>query len=201
MKLAADDIVLVGGLAVTSIARTVIDLAIAADYLTAIMVVDRALLIDRFDRVPPLVFREDLFACWERSMPFRGAQRALHVIEFGETQSESPLESVSRANMRVIRCPLPTLQKEFRDSAGRIGWTDFHWEARRLAGEADGAGKYLDACIRGTKSADQVTLEEKIREDRIRALGEGVTRWRWNVGVNPGLLRTHLTRAGLTMGE
>ncbi|HEX4401423.1 MAG TPA: hypothetical protein VHZ98_08860 [Galbitalea sp.] len=50
-----DEIVEVDGMLVTSIARTVLDLAAYADRLTAIVAVDRALLIDRFGPFPPLL--------------------------------------------------------------------------------------------------------------------------------------------------
>jgi hypothetical protein len=40
-------------------------------------------------------------------------------------------------------------------------------------------------------------MEEKVREDRIRATGEGFSRWPWEVGVNPAALRSHLRRAGI----
>lgn len=199
MAIPGEDIVVVGGLLVTSVARTVLDMAVAADFLTAVMVADRALLIDRFDRFRPLVTREDLGAAWHRALPFRGHHRARQVIDFGATQSESPLESVSRANMRIVGCPPPELQHRFSDSAGLIAWSDFYWEDLNLAGEADGKAKYLDRAVRGSKSAEQVVFEEKQREDRVRATGTRFTRWPWSTGVNPTLLRAHLLRAGLRM--
>ena len=54
-----------------------------AGQLTATMVVDRALLIDRFSRVPPLVVRDDLWGAFERRGNFRWALRAERVIGFG----------------------------------------------------------------------------------------------------------------------
>jgi hypothetical protein len=91
------------------------------------------------------------------------------------------------------------LQHEFFDAAGRIGWSDFFWRDLSLAGEADGKVKYLDPETRGNKSADQVVFEEKVREDRMRATGAGLTRWPWSIGVNPAALRAHLIHAGIRM--
>jgi hypothetical protein len=119
------------------------------------------------------------------------------VIRFGETRAESPLESVSRANMRIIGCPAPELQVSFDDHAGHIGDVDFYWRGLRTVGEADGRVKYIDQALRAGKSAVEVVVDEKTREDRIRALGERVSRWAWGVGVNPALLRAHLRRAGI----
>jgi hypothetical protein len=191
------DVVDLLGFRVTSIARTVVDMAVADSYLGAVVIADRALLTGRPIDPPPRATQEELLETWERALPFRGFRRAFHIINFAESRSESPLESVSRANMRLIGAPAPELQREFRDHAGLIGRCDFYWESLRMVGEADGEAKYLDPEIRGGKTAEQVVLEEKSREDRIRAVGEGVTRWRWATGVNPALLRTHLNRAGI----
>jgi hypothetical protein len=192
-----DDVVEVDGLLVTSVARTVVDMAAKCGFLTSTMIVDRALLVDRWNRVQPLTSREELWTTYRRRGNFVGARRAERIISFGETGAESPLESVSRANMRYLRCPPPELQVSFADHAGQIGFADFHWPEFRIVGEADGRVKYLDPAIRGQRTAEQVFLDEKTREDRIRAVGERVTRWPWRVGVDAALLRSHLQRAGI----
>jgi hypothetical protein len=197
LKVGSEDVVDVRGLTVTSLARTVLDMAVSADPLTATMVVDRSLLVDRFSRVPPLAVRDELWHAFERRGNFRWAHRAERQIDFGVTHSESPLESVSRANMRIIRCPVPELQVPFSDADGHIGDGDFYWRGLRMVGEADGRGKYLDADLLGDKTTAQALMDEKVREDRIRATGEGFSRWPWEVGVNPAALRSHLRRAGI----
>jgi hypothetical protein len=197
LVVADDDIVEVDGMIVTSVARTVLDLAVYADRLTAIVATDRALLIDRLDRTPPMVGLDELWDTYFARGNFRGAVRARKVLEFGETGSESPLESVSRYSMKIIGCPKPELQVAFRDHLGAIGYADFYWRRYRLVGEADGDSKYLDPGLRGGHTTAEVVLAEKRREDRIRAVGEGVTRWPWSVGVNPQALRAHLQAAGL----
>lgn len=191
------DIVEIDGILVTSIARTILDLAVYADRRTAVMAIDRALLIDRLGKVPPLSTRDELWDSYFARGNFRGATRARAILEFGATGAESALESVSRLSMRTIRCPQPELQVAFRDHVGHIGNVDFYWASHRLVGEADGDAKYLDPLLRRDRSAAEVVLVEKRREDRIRALGEGMARWPWVVGVNPQALRAHLQRAGL----
>jgi hypothetical protein len=191
------DLVEVDGLVVTSVARTVLDMAVASSYLTSIMIVDRALLVDRFGRHPPLASRDELWEAFARRGNFRGARRAEEVIRFGATRAESPLESVSRANMRLIHCPMPELQVPFADHRGHIGDGDFYWRQWKTVGEADGRAKYLDPGLRNERSPARVVVDEKVREDRIRALGESVTRWPWEVGVNPARHREHLRRAGI----
>jgi hypothetical protein len=191
------DVVHVGGLAVTSLARTVLDMTVTADRLTAAMVVDRALMVDRFASAPTLAIRDDLWAAFERRGSFRGAKRAENFICFGTTRAESPLESVSRWNTRTIGCPTPLLQTPFYDANGYIGDGDFDWPFYRLVGEADGKAKYLDAAMLNGRTTSEALIAEKTREDRIRATGERFSRWPWAIGVDPSALRTHLRAAGL----
>jgi hypothetical protein len=192
-----NEVVEIDGMLVTSIPRTLIDLSIYGAPSTAIVALDRALLVDRQGRTPALVQPGELWDSYIARGTFRGAARARRMLEFGTEHSESPLESVSRLNMKIIRCPLPELQVAFHDHAGLIGYTDFYWRNSRLVGEADGDVKYLNESLRGGRTADEVVLDEKRREDRIRALHEGVTRWPWAIGINPQALRAHLRRAGL----
>ena len=194
------DVVEVDGLQLTSVARTVIDMATIASRGCAIAMADRALLVDRFSRRDPLTTRDELLATWNRMLPFRGHMRALEVIEFAEDRSESVLESVSRVTMRVIGCPPPRLQIPFYDSDGFIAEPDFSWEKFGIVGEADGEAKYRDARLRGGRSAEQVVIDEKNREDRLRARGFTVCRWGWKVATDPELLRARLSTAGLPVG-
>ncbi|MCU1509268.1 MAG: hypothetical protein JWQ12_1533 [Glaciihabitans sp.] len=194
------DVVEYGGHLVTTVARTVLDIAATARFLSAVTVADRALLVDRFGRTPPMVTRAELEEAWERAQPMRAHSRSRAVLAFAETRSESPLESVSRVNMRVIGAPRPELQRSFYDGEGFIGDCDFYWPVQNVIGESDGDSKYLVPSFRAGRTADQVVLDEKIREDRFRATGRGFTRWRWEVAVNPSRLRTKLAGAGLPMG-
>lgn len=57
------------------------------------------------------------------------------------------------------------------DHAGLIGYADMAWRQLGVIGEADGLAKY---------DSRAVYLKEKIREDRIRALGFIVVRWTWD---------------------
>lgn len=200
LQLGDEDVEEHDGLLVTSIARTVLDIAAASNFLSAVTVIDHALRIDRFGRTPPLVSKAELWQMWEARLPFGGHARSSAVIEFGETKADSPLESVSRVNMQVIGCPRPELQSAFSDYLGFIGETDFHWPEFHLVGEADGDRKYLDEAYRSGRTVEQVMIDEKVREDRLRAVPLGVSRWRWKTAINPAALRAKLSSAGLPMG-
>lgn len=200
LRLRDSDVVELNGMLVTSLARTIVDMAIIASFNQAVAMADRALHVDRHRSLESMVSRAELFSSWQGMLPFRGHARSLNVLEFAEDAADSPLESVSRVSMRVIGCPAPTLQTPFYDAAGFIGETDFEWPEFGLLGEADGDGKYLDPELRGGRSADRVKLDEKIREDRLRALPRHVARWRWDVATNPRALRVVLAAFGLPMG-
>lgn len=197
MALDESDIVEIAGLSVTSVARTVLDLAAVLPFMDAVMIADRSLLVDRFGRVPALTTHRALLEQWESMLPFRAFARSRAVVEFATDRSESPLESVSRVTMRTIRCPAPILQQPQYDAKGWIGDADFGWDRYNAVGEADGLGKYLEAGLRNGRTAEQVVVDEKIREDRIRAIPRSFVRWRWEVAINPARLAAKLASVGV----
>ena len=99
--------------------------------------------------------------------------------------------------MEVAGLPAPELQVEIRGVSGRRYFVDFWWEKYRLMGEFDGKGKYTDPEFLRGRTPEQALLEEKAREDDLRATGRGMTRWGWVVARSPRLLRAHLDAAGL----
>lgn len=201
LRLDDRDVVVVDGLRVTSLARTIVDVASLNNPLSAIAMVDRVLHVDGRSRTQVLMGKGELLEMWESMLPFRGHARSRDLIEFGETAADTPIESVSRFHMRLIGCPRPRLQTPFFDSQGFIGRPDFDWPDFGHIGEADGARKYLDPAYREGRSADEVVHDEKVREDRLRAVSRGFSRWPWTVARNPGALRQLLASAGLPMGR
>ncbi|WP_411701113.1 hypothetical protein [Conyzicola sp.] len=195
--LADGDVVEIDGLLVTSIARTVLDLAVAEPELASVTALDRALHIDRKNISPTLLTTEELWRTYNAHMPFRGHVRARNAFEFAVTEADSPLESVSRVNMRIIGFPAPELQHRFDDYRGLIGYSEFYWPKHGLVGEADGRSKYTDPAFKKGRSLEQVLLDEKERADRIRATGPDVSRWGWQTAIQPEALRRHLVAAGL----
>ena len=200
LPLIDSDIEEIAGIAVTSLTRTLLDIAAISTFRDAVVVADAALLVDRYGQRPPMVTREQLEAAWERAQPMRAHAKTKAVLQFAETRAETPIESVSRVSMRSIGVPRPVLQLAHYDSQGFIGETDFAWPDFRAVGEADGDQKYLDAAFRSGRTPEQVLLDEKHREDRLRALPRSVARWPWSVAVSPRLLRHRLERLGLPTG-
>lgn len=199
MPLDVEDVVEISGLRVTSLIRTLVDIAALGKFSPAVVIVDSALHEERTGRMSPRCTREQLIAHWESRVPFRGFARAREVIDFAVAHSDSVLESVSRVNMELIGFPRPQLQVPFSDHLGFIGYSDFFWPEFSLLGEADGDMKYLDSALRGDKTIEQVLLAQAKRENRLRALGHRVSRWDWATAMSLPLLRSHLLAAGLPL--
>jgi hypothetical protein len=130
--------------------------------------------------------------------PFEAARRrAEQVAGLASPLAESVGESYSRAAFEFLGFEQPVLQHQLRDADGFIGRSDCWWPEDGVVGEFDGKAKYVDAGIPGDITADEAVYREKLREDRIRALGFGFARWSWADVDNPDRLRRKLLAAGL----
>jgi hypothetical protein len=189
----------VDGLATTGLARTVVDVARHSKFGVAVAMADHALAAKPGDAGGVLarsLSRSDLMSALAALEVLHGAAKAVAVIDFADGDSGSAGESISRVVIHRLGFPLPVLQFVFLDGAGRI-IVDFWWPDFGLVGEFDGRGKYLrDEYTLGRSAAD-VVLAEKERENRLRALGPTVVRWGWDEAMAPPVLRRKLLAAGL----
>ena len=179
----------IDGLEVTELSRTVVDVARTSRFAEAVMVADAALA--RGAR------RDDI----ARDLPApgsRGVKRARDVLEFANGLAGSPLESLSRVSIHEAGLVAPVLQQEFRDVDGRM-LVDFWWPRLGLVGEFDGKTKYLDERFRHGRTLEQVLLDEKWREARLRRLPEvrDVARWDAATAASPTRLGRLLREHGL----
>lgn len=181
----------VDGLRVTTLERTLVDLALSQRTSTAVVALDAAL--HGSDALPQL--DHGRLGDERRSAEgLRGTRRADRAFELGDSESESPGETVSRVGAWVLGFPAPRLQTELRDESGSfVARVDFDWLKWGLIGEFDGLGKYLRA---GSDPASSI-IAEKVREDAIRSLGPRVTRWGWSTATDLRALESVLRRAGL----
>ena len=133
--LATVDVSRSGPLPVTSVARTVVDLARELPLREAIVTIDHALRTG--------TTMAELLAVCERQQGWPGSRRACAAIAFGDPGSESVLESIARAMFAAAGLPAPVLQAQFFD--GYV-WmperVDFWWPQFRTVGEGDGLAKY-----------------------------------------------------------
>ncbi|MEV0295712.1 hypothetical protein [Nocardia sp. NPDC050710] len=188
MRIDADEIVRVGDLSVTSVARTVIDLARTVPFEQAVVAGDSALRLGKATRA-------ELAEQLARSVGRPGVPAARRVVDFLDGRSESAGESRSRVAMRAVRLPAPELQAHIlTPDHQEVARVDFLFPELGVIGEFDGLVKYR-AALRGTRSPEDVVIAEKAREDALRALGWIVIRWTWRELETPHEWLTRLTRA------
>lgn len=194
-----DEREVIDGLLVTGLARTVIDVGRTAPLSTSVAMMDRAL-VENAPGGSLIVARttaEVLSREFGAITSARGRARCRTAIEIADGRSGSPGESLSRVGMHLLGLPMPVLQQPFYDADGLIGSVDFWWPEFNLIGEFDGNGKYLRDELLGGRTPAEVVIDEKRREDRLRALGPRVTRWGWGVAHTLPLLAQQLASAGL----
>ena len=119
------------------------------------------------------------------------------VLGFADAASESVGESFSRALIWELGFELPQLQVWITRDGRRIARVDYLWPTVRLTGEFDGLQKYLRSRDFSGKSAAEVVVEEKRREDEVRAAGYGMVRWVWADLLEPTRFAAILHRAGV----
>lgn len=159
----------VGGVLVTTLRDTVIDLARVMNPADAVAVADAAISPGQGGtlRIGDLVARGESFE------NRRGRARMRWVWEHADGLSESPGESVSRVIMLWCGFEKPELQREFTYE-GRLDRCDFHFPTTGTIGEADGWGKYN---LEDPEGGRQRLVDEKRREDRLRRHGHHFARW------------------------
>lgn len=184
------------GLLVTGRVRTVLDLAAFTPFVEAVVPVDHVLKPDVEQRLSSLT-KEQLLAGIEGNYSAAAARRIRTAVEFADPRSGSAGESYGRALMHVAGLQAPDLQHEVRDEAGLVGYTDYYWDGVRTAGEFDGVEKYLKPEYLQGGTPAQAVINEKMREDRIRAQGYGVVRWVWSDLMEPTRLERKLAAAGV----
>jgi hypothetical protein len=194
------DVELIEGVRVTTLARTAVDVASQLDFVAAVAVVDAALRRASHP-VPHLpispISRRGLVEELTVLPLRRGREKARAAIEFADGAADRPGESVSRANMRRMGCPMPQIQVALAGASGRIYIVDFWWPEFNMIGEFDGDAKYTDPEFLRGRTAEQALIDEKIREDDLRAAGRGMCRWRWVTAMSMHSLQAHLRAAGI----
>lgn len=205
-RLRDDDVVEIDGMLVTSLIRTLVDLACTTSFLSAVATLDRGTgrtLVTAAGRPVDGVSREEVLERLAGEGPRRGARAALKAVLFSDNRSGSPGESLSRGQIHLCGFPAPELQVVFLAAAGQKDIVDFRWRQRQesrtlnLVGEFDGLVKYTRSKFTAGRSIEQIVWAEKIREDRLRAQGNGMARWTWDVALHADRLRALLIGAGL----
>lgn len=172
-RIEPDEITIVNGIRVTTPARTVIDIARSESFEQSVVIADAFLR-------QGLTTTDELRSHLLRARYRPGCRKAAQVVAFADGRSESVGESRSR--VALYRGGLPTAELQarvFTDDEICVGRVDFLFADLGVVGEFEGKVEYQSE-LRGASMPEQVVAAEKIREDRLRALGWMVVRWTWN---------------------
>lgn len=191
--LVSADVRVVDSLRVTSPARTAVDIALASTFRDGVVALDGVL----HQRAAS---RAELQTVLDARPTARGRAGARRALAFAHEGAESAGESWCRVLLDRLGAPAPVLQRAFPWAGGR-DIVDFWWPEFGIVLEFDGLSKYTKARWRGGRAPEQVVVDEKIREDRIRGRTEvrGFGRAVWNELVHPELLEAELVRVGLPL--
>ena len=171
-RLRDDEVTEVGGLAVTDVARTALDLARSLPFEAAVVAIDAAL---HEGLLPRDLLEQRLFDV----AGTRGSRHAARVVRFADGRSGSVGESRSRVVLADLGLAPSSLQFEVRTAKGAfVARTDFAWEEHGVVGEFDGQVKY-GRLLRPGQDPGEAVFEEKRREDAIRDESWVVVRWTW----------------------
>lgn len=183
-----EEVVRIGSLWVTSIGRTVVDIAGGSPFGEGLMAADAALLAG----VPRTVLEHAI----ELAGPRQSIRRITDVVAVAHPGAEGANESMSRSNLIHLGFEPPELQYELWDDRGFVAFLDFFFRRFRVGGEADGLKKFLDPAL-APAGAGRTVVNEKLREDRVLPLVAGLARWGWPEATNALLLQQKLARSGV----
>lgn len=193
--LESTEFVALDGLAVTSPAQTVVDLARCLPFGDGVVAMDAALHRKRQPR--PLATREEVEELVARLAGRRGYRKAQAAASFASSLSDSPEESHSRVQLHLLGFPVPVLQHPFTLRDGSVAEVDFFWPEFQHVGECDGRSKYTDPEFLRGRTPQQAVIDEKNRENEIRRQVKQFSRWEPRDLYPPRLLRERLVRDGL----
>lgn len=157
-----EQVVIVEGLPVTSLARTVVDCALTLHPLEALVIVDSALRLG--------VRREDLLKMLAARTGRRGIRQAQLVVELGEVGAQSAWETWVRYEILRAGLPRPTTQMAVRTDRG-LFHTDLGYPQWAFGIEFDGLVKYRPDGVRPGHDPAQEYMGEKARSEAIRRAG------------------------------
>lgn len=166
-ELPAEHVTTLLGVRVTTVPRTVVDLARVSSFMSAVVTADSALRADA--KRADFTSKEALIAACDACAGWTGNRQARRAVEFSDPRAESVLESCARVIFHEHGIDPPELQftvtgPDFRYSV------DFYWPRNRVIAEADGGMKYEDP---------QRAIRQLSRDQQLRDLGYRVVHFTW----------------------
>jgi hypothetical protein len=179
---------------ITTPAQTALDLARVLPFAQGVAVVDQAIWQDRDGG--RLTTRDDILARLD-DPGHRRDPRALRAIGFARGESANPRESQSLVVLVRLGFPRPRQQERRVLRSGRLVFGDFYFPEHDHWCELDGRGKYLSPQFGADRTAAEIVIDEKNRENEIRREVRGFSRWEPADADHPRRLYDILTSDGL----
>ena len=171
------------GTTVTSIPRTVVDLARLSPFMSGVVTADSALRAG-------LTTKGALLAACNACPRWPGIRKARRVVDFANPGAESVLESCARVVFHEHGLEAPELQFTVTGPAFRYS-VDFYWPRYRVIAEADGAMKYTD---------QRTAIRQLRRDQEIRDLGYKVVHFTWrDLFQNPAAVIARIRNAFVSL--
>jgi hypothetical protein len=179
---------------VTSAAQTAVDLAASGSFVRGVAAIDQAIWDGRpGGALATMTQVNDRVAARQR----RGLARIRRAVAFARIGAANVRESQSRVLIVELGFPEPEIQHRIRLADGALYIADFFWPRHNHIGEFDGLGKYFAYARETGRTPVQALAAEKDREDALRRLVGGFSRWRAGDLDDPRRLYDILRGAGL----
>jgi hypothetical protein len=183
-ELTEGDVIDIDGVRVTSLARTVADVARTSTFEQAVTVTDAALRTlfvpgpGRYESALAEEFRQEALAIVRSAA--HGQSRARRALMFADGRAQLPGESISRIRLHELGFRHVELQVPVKGPKGRTFYVDFGFACEGAFGEFDGSIKYVDGKMLDGRTSSQTLDQEKQREDWIRGTtNRRYGRWGW----------------------
>jgi len=207
----AADPVQFGAILATSLARTLVDVAVQATFLVAVVMIDHALRTEKARGeaaresgilAPPALTKADLYAELSPTLSRARREKAVRAIEFANELAANPGETLGRVRIHELGFEVPELQIWFRNVGGQSGQdyqVDYYWRRIRKIGEFDGKLKYTRGVELDGRNPEEVMVAEKRREDALRQEPgcDSFIRWDWDTALSPRRFHAFLVKSGV----
>jgi hypothetical protein len=161
--LASEDVADIGGLELTTVARTLVDLCRCEERFRAVWAVERALARE-------MVSAEELAAALGRCRGVPGVARARGCVAAARPLSGSPLETAGRLALVDDGLAEPEVQLPITRADGRDAWVDLAYREQRVGLEFDGRSEH------GMETA---VFEDRDRQNQIVLRDLTIIRFSW----------------------
>ena len=157
--------VIVGGVTVTNMARTVMDCSLLFGFRFALPICDSALRNG-------VTITDILQECRRTN---KDCGKVFRVLHYASPNSENGGESLARATFIELGMQIPLVQVPFMDPRTNQQYrADFVWNlpnGRTIVGEFDGQAKYVDPSMTGGSSINSVVSGERERQEGLKRAG------------------------------